>query len=83
MATRTENMLHSYAKLGRNRSGKGRTKRKAVYQYSPDGKLIAEYKSGISAARANGYVHSMIRMACIGECKGYKGYFWSYVKIKI
>ena len=51
-----------------------------VYQYTTDGRLIAEYSSCTEASKKAGLSTSMISKACRGKSKTGKGYIWSYEK---
>lgn len=52
-----------------------------VLQFTPDGKLVAEYPSTMEASRITNYTQSRIATYCRGENKRfltYKGYIWRY-----
>ena len=52
-----------------------------VIQFTPDGKLVAEYSSTMEASRITNYTQSRIATYCRGENKRfltYKGYIWRY-----
>lgn len=51
---------------------------KTVYQYTLDGKFIAEYPSTQEVERQLGYSSSNIRTCCRGKQKTGYGYIWKY-----
>lgn len=57
-----------------------RKKGRTVYQYTLDGKFVAEYPTGLAAAKAVGVVQSNISRCLHYEDSTAGGYKWSYVK---
>lgn len=51
---------------------------KTVYQYTLDGKFIAEYPSGKEIQRQLGYNRGYISSCCLGKYKTAYGYIWKY-----
>lgn len=51
---------------------------KKVYQYTKDGVLVNVYESANMAAKQNNIGQGNITNCCLGRCKSYKGYIWSY-----
>ena len=56
--------------------------KKTCYQYSIDGKFIAEFESVNAAARALGKNHRNISDTLMGKFNTAYGYRWSYNKVK-
>lgn len=54
---------------------------KKVYQYTLDGKLVAEYPSAKEAFRQTGFDHSRICACCTGRSKTAYGFKWSHSPI--
>ena len=54
---------------------------KKVYQYDLEGNLIKEWPSTRECGR-NGFGSYYVSRCCLGKIKTYKGYIWSYYKIK-
>lgn len=52
--------------------------KKAIYQYSKEGKLIGVYKSSKEASEACFGRRNLICMCCNGKLKTHNGYRWSY-----
>ena len=57
-----------------------RKKGRTVYQYSLDGKFIAEYPTGVAAAKATGVAKSAISKCINSEQGPAGGYKWSFEK---
>lgn len=57
-----------------------RKKGRTVYQYSLDGKFIAEYPTGVAAAKATGIAQSNISKCLNSEQGTAGGYKWYYEK---
>ena len=55
-----------------------RKDKKAVIQFSKDGKFIAEYESLSAASKATGILTSSISACCRGRPKTTKGFVWKY-----
>ena len=51
---------------------------KVVYQYSPDGDFIKEWKSAITIERELGYSATCISQCCLGNRKQAYGYIWKH-----
>lgn len=56
-------------------------KRKQVYQYTTDGKLVDVYSSQSEAGRKTGNNQSNIGACCRGEITNLKGFIWSYTQL--
>lgn len=56
-----------------------KAKRKKVYQYSLDGKLIKEWDSAYEAS-TNGFRRDSIYDCCKGKQKSHKNFIWKYKK---
>lgn len=52
--------------------------KKAVLQFSLDGKFIARYNGVREASRANGFSNACISMCCNGKLNSHKGFIWRY-----
>lgn len=63
---------------GYGEGSRSRSNRKAVEQYSPDGKLLREFESTADAKRATGIDNSDIVRACQGARPLAGGYVWRY-----
>ena len=56
--------------------------KKPYYQYSIDGRFIAEFESVAAAARALGKNHFNISNTLLGKFNTAYGYRWSYDKVE-
>jgi len=52
-------------------------RRKKVYQFDREGKLVTEYKSILDASKSTGILDEFIGMALKSKTKFSQGYFWS------
>ena len=52
-------------------------RRKRVYQFDREGKLVSEYKSILDASKSTGILDEFISMALKSKTKFSQGYFWS------
>ena len=86
--TFSENTLHairiglvvdqaSHFKM-KGKHGKDHPTSKPVEQYTLDGKFVAEYESGVEAAKALGLRASSIQRCAAGKRKTAFGYRWRY-----
>lgn len=81
--SRSDNQKHAY-KNGLNwvhMDEAIKERSRPVIQFTPDGKLVAEYPSTMEASRITNYTQSRIATYCRGENKRfltYKGYIWRY-----
>ena len=81
--SRSDNQKHAY-KNGLNwvhMDEAIKERSRPVIQFTPDGKLVAEYSSTMEASRITNYNQSRIATYCRGENKRfltYKGYIWRY-----
>lgn len=74
--TQSENCKHNNLQSRINRP------KKKVYQYTKNLKLVKVWESGWSA-REGGFNNYHISSCCNGKIKTYKGFIWSFVKLKI
>lgn len=68
-------VLNTEYKLGADNA-----KSETVYQFTLDGKFVAEYGSMHEAERITGLDSGSISKACTGALKQYRGYVWSKTK---
>lgn len=83
-ATHSEQLLHSYRKLGnvayvKGKFGGNSPISKKVLQKTMDGKLVKKWDSGINAVREGGFHSGAISRACNGIRKSHKGFKWEFV----
>ncbi len=77
--TPAENVLHAF-RMGLIVAPE--PDRKAVYQFTKDGRFIAEYESVTTAAHEQGINRGNLSSCCIGNRKTCGGFVWGFVNAK-
>ena len=85
--TNLENQHHSWNKLGRKSSNKGKFGKKnhgsiKIVQLTFGGKIIKIWDCINDAERYGGFNHGTISACCRGKFKQHKGFKWKYFKNK-